>query len=629
MTKLEKRMLRRKKRVMKRCSHGSRMREAALALVVCAVLSGCTAVEIQPTETAVNYGVSINVPYATSTPRPSDAPATDVPLSISANGDVQLNDASFLDVVAAEDDEETDGVYNRLESGDTGEEVAKLQTRLKQLNYYTGEITGIFDSATETAVRLFEVTYGVMQTGVATPAMQNKLYAAGAPVYGSDAYNEAVASRYTTLQRGDAGGGVRSLQERLQELGYPMMEITGTYDEETAYAVSLFYQAYDFEANDVATVAMQKELYSDGARRYKLADGDNMMDIYTISVGSMGSMVIRLQTRLIQLGYLTTPVSGNFDETTAEAVRKFQAALGLEQTGAANLELQQVIASDAAPTQRELETIPETAGYVNLQEGDNGLAVRSLQQRLVDLGYASGTPNGKYERITIRVVNMFRGKLGMTETGAASAEMQAILFSDFAPRYDEEITPKVTVDPNTLTKQDSSGQSGEIAMLYRALSMGNQGQDVLALETRLQQLGYFEGTPDGVYDDETGEAVGNFRKAMGLSKTTDASINLQYQLYSKAAPENGVSLWKEEQNFRELFLNDMNDGVLNLQKQLWTLGYLDRDSIEGAYGLMNEATLAAVQDVQRAMGYAGVTQSASEELQAFLLSEYSEKIRRS
>ena len=95
------------------------------------------------------------------------------------------------------------------------------------------------------------------------------------------------------------------------------------------------------------------------------------------------------------------------------------------------------------------------------------------------------------------------------------------------------------------------------------------------------------------------------------------------------AIENGVSLWKEEQNFRELFLNDMNDGVLNLQKQLWTLGYLDRDSIEGAYGLMNEATLAAVQDVQRAMGYAGVTQSASEELQAFLLSEYSEKIRRS
>ena len=56
---------------------------------------------------------------------------------------------------------------------------------------------------------------------------------------------------------------------------------------------------------------------------------------------------------------------------------------------------------------------------------------------------------------------------------------------------------------------------------------------------------------------------------------------------------------------------------------------MDRDSIEGAYGLMNEATLAAVQDVQRAMGYAGVTQSASEELQAFLLSEYSEKIRRS
>lgn len=59
-----------------------------------------------------------------------------------------------------------------------------------------------------------------------------------------------------------------ALQQRLRSLGYPMGELTGIFDNETANAIMLFYEAYGLTASDVANVALQKELYSDSARPY-------------------------------------------------------------------------------------------------------------------------------------------------------------------------------------------------------------------------------------------------------------------------------------------------------------------------------------------------------------------------
>ncbi|MFJ9180427.1 peptidoglycan-binding protein [Streptomyces sp. NPDC102360] len=48
-----------------------------------------------------------------------------------------------------------------LRRGDSGHEVAELQWRLKQLNLYVGEITGDFDSPTETAVGTYQYSRGI------------------------------------------------------------------------------------------------------------------------------------------------------------------------------------------------------------------------------------------------------------------------------------------------------------------------------------------------------------------------------------------------------------------------------------------------------------------------------------
>ena len=158
--------------------------------------------------------------------------------------------------------------YKSLRLGNTGLAVQALQTRLQELGYYTAGVSGIFDSETEAAVKRFEQSYGTMQTGVATADMQSRLFAADALTYGSEAYNNAVVSQYRVLTRGDVGSAVYALQQRLKNLGYPIGELTGIFDNETANAVMLFYEAYGLTGSDIANVELQKELYSDSARGY-------------------------------------------------------------------------------------------------------------------------------------------------------------------------------------------------------------------------------------------------------------------------------------------------------------------------------------------------------------------------
>ena len=69
---------------------------------------------------------------------------------------------------ALDDDTYGEG-YAQLRLGDQGLGVQKLQTRLYELGYYPGGISGVFDTLTEQSVQLFELTYGSMQTGIATP----------------------------------------------------------------------------------------------------------------------------------------------------------------------------------------------------------------------------------------------------------------------------------------------------------------------------------------------------------------------------------------------------------------------------------------------------------------------------
>ena len=66
----------------------------------------------------------------------------------------------------------------------------------------------------------------------------------------------------------------------------------------------------------------------------------------TLQYGDKGEDVLTLQTRMKELLYYNGPLSGEFGDLTRKAVRRVQEAYDLEQTGAADAALQEIIYGD-------------------------------------------------------------------------------------------------------------------------------------------------------------------------------------------------------------------------------------------------------------------------------------------
>lgn len=607
-----------------------------LAAGMC-LFSGCGQVDETILETTADFSVNINVPYSTTTPLPE---YLNVPnqVVIDGNGVVTVNDASLLNS-SYTNSKEDESKYTTLSLGNTGEAVQNLQQRLQALGYFTGGVSGVYDEDTETAVKRFEQSYGIMQTGIATPIFQVKLFSSNAPVYGSEAYDSAVVSQYTTLQRGAVGSSVYALQHRLKELGYPVKELTGVYDADTEQCVRLFGRAYGLDNQTVAYIALQKELYSDSAIPYSSsAQSQQQQSASALGLGNVGTKVMQIQNRLIRLGYLEGDASGVYDADTEAAVRAFEEACGVPSTGRLNGELQSILMSNDAPQFGTTYAATERT-FVNLEEGSEGDQVIALQERLIELGYAAGTANGVYGAETATAMRMFQRYNALEETGHASVLDQSELFSLSALSYQDikngltyaTPTPEPTETPDPATNPGAYAPNGRELPdpdtgLY-TLRIGSNGDEVAKLQQRLSQLGY-GAVISGTFDEITAEALKAFQANVGVSQTGEASPSLQQYLQTNAAPARKYQMYNATQSFETLRMGDTGDNVTRLQQQLWKLGYLLTDDVQHSIGTFHDKTYEAVAKAQRAMGYSDPNGIATPEFQCFIFSEYNHFIKR-
>ena len=645
-------------------------RIAALTLMAAGtslLLCGCGSIDENLLDTQANTSVEINMPYATATPLPENMSAPEA-IVIDADGNVTLNDTSviegdFQSLRAQEQQTE----YRSLSLGNTGIAVQALQLRLKDLGYFDGDVSGLYDSDTEAAVKRFEQTFGTMQTGVATPKLQLKLFAATAPAYGTDAYNNAVLSQYSILRPGTVGSSVYALQQRLKNLDYPILDLTGVFDEQTAECVRLFYATYGLPSSDTASVGMQQELYADTAKRYSPdvqvivtvppdetplepaiaipEDSGEIDESTAIALGNSGTRVSQIQQRLIALGYMAEGSdTGVFDQSTQEGVNRFLAAIGRTPNGMLTLDMRDFLLSSSAPAQGGSV---EVSDYEDLAPGDSGDAVLALQRRLVELGYADGTPNGKYGPATISAVTFYQQCNGLEEDGLATAWLQSVLFSSRALTYDQtqmlsegfggqgagETT--VPVEEQDFAVQEAQSEATpepeetpepDTDMLFFNLTPGSTGSAVMSLQNRLVELGYLE-MPSTLYDEATRDAVTAFQNAIGVEPTGEASASLQRYIYSKAAPDASVRFEATGDSYASLQLGTTGDAVTNLQRRLWQLGFLDKADVQDSIGTFNDATRQAVIDAQLKMGYGSADGVAGVEFQSFLFSKYGNMLK--
>ena len=153
-----------------------------------------------------------------------------------------------------------------------------------------------------------------------------------------------------TLRPGDKGESVRQLQQRLTELGYDPGIVDGIYGSATTAAVKRFQKDNGLQADGIAGPKTQTALENTGTAvpTATAAPTASTTSYKTLVPGTYGKAVVRLQKRLKELGYLKGSVDGQYGPLTRKAVRSFQSMHGLEVTGRADPETQELLFSDAA-----------------------------------------------------------------------------------------------------------------------------------------------------------------------------------------------------------------------------------------------------------------------------------------
>ena len=143
--------------------------------------------------------------------------------------------------------------YKTLKLGDTDPVVALIQERLSELEYIDGdEATGYFGEPIEAALKRFQRIHHMKETGEADELTQEILFSDKAAKY--------------RLQQGDEGEDVKSLQERLRELGYEVEKTNGYFGVATVKALSSFQKKNKLDTTGIMDTGTADILYSNSAR---------------------------------------------------------------------------------------------------------------------------------------------------------------------------------------------------------------------------------------------------------------------------------------------------------------------------------------------------------------------------
>lgn len=127
-----------------------------------------------------------------------------------------------------------------------------------------------------------------------------------------------------------------------------------------------------------------------------------------LSQGASGDAVSALQSQLDALGYAPGPVDGQFGSRTEQALETFQRDFGIAATGVAD-----------GTTVAALDAVLNSP--TELARGAEGPEVSTLQRGLNELGFAAGTVDGDYGRVTQAAVSAFQAANGLDVTGTANA----------------------------------------------------------------------------------------------------------------------------------------------------------------------------------------------------------------
>ncbi len=322
--------------------------------------------------------------------------------------------------------------------GDEDDEIKLIQTALKQLKFYSADITGHFGEQTEAAVKKFQKKYALEDDGIVGHDTLQALYDAAGITSGS-----TVSQGSTLLRRDSEGTAVRQLQQDLTTLGYYGGTISGHFGTQTEAAVMSFQRHNGLSADGIAGENTLAKIAAalGGKQNSASSSSQSSQSSSTLLKHGVSSEAVRtLQQNLKTLGYYTGTVTGNFGNLTKDAVMKFQRANGLSADGVAGEKTLAKIA--AAVSGSSSSTPPSSSGGTSsapdsllntnntLQLNSKSNEVLKMQKMLKSLGYYSGNLTGNFGDRTKEAVMAFQRAKGLTADGIAGKKTLAAINAD-------------------------------------------------------------------------------------------------------------------------------------------------------------------------------------------------------
>ena len=380
---------------------------------------------------------------------------------------------------------DSDNTY--LREGSNGESVKDVQTKLKALGYYYGDITGNVGTKTEAAIKEFQRRNGLTADGIAGPQTIAKIDAVYSASGASVSSSSSSSSGSSLLRLNSSGTKVRDLQQDLTTLGYYWAEITGNFGPKTEAAVKEFQRKNGLTADGIAGPDTLNAIAAQVERNGGSSSSSSSSSSGTyIKLNSQGTKVSQLQEDLKALGYYYAEITGNVGSKTEAAIKEFQRDHGLTADGVAGPRTLDAI--EAALGGSSSSSSGSSSGGLRL--GSTGTDVSNLQTDLTTLGYYYGDITGHFGSMTQAAVKKFQKSRGLTQDGIAG-------------------TTTLNAIASALKNSGSSSAGG--SSTSNTLREGDSGTAVTELQTMLKSLDYYYGDITGHFGSLTRRAVRAFQ----------------------------------------------------------------------------------------------------------------------
>ena len=439
-------------------------------------------------------------------------------------------------------------------AGVSARTIEQVQTKLKALDFYSGDITGKVGEKTTSAIIAFQTRYGLSPDGIIGKATLTKLD----EVYNARQSSDSLTAPETTATTAAApsadSGTIRQVQEKLKTLGFYSGEVTGNAGSKTTAAIKAFQQKYGLTADGIPGSATLRKLDEVLAGA---SDSSSAKPTESTSAPSADSGTIRqVQEKLKTLGFYSGEVTGNAGSKTTAAIKAFQQKYGLTADGipgsATLRKLDEVLADASDNSSAESTSVPSVSSGT----------IRQVQEKLKALGLYSGEVTGNAGSKTTAAIKAFQQKYGLTADGIpGNATLR---------KLDE-------VYSSQGSKEKEADKPDESASL--------PSDTVRQLQEKLKALGFYSGEITGKIGSKTTAAIKAFQQKYGLTADGipgSATLKKLDEVYkNRSSSSSGSS-------------SASASAIKNAQKKLKELGFYSGE-VTGSIGAKTTAAIRAFQ----------------------------------